>query len=496
MNWNEELEMLFVLPLFADVRPATPKITHDDRLAKTFEEINKFFETYHRAPNRFGDTNEKVKCRELEAILKNVAKREYLRPFDKFNLLGIETPENELAALFNNPIFDIDEAALTLFDVPEYFEKNTQREAAEFKAQRQKCVDFELYDSGFKRVHRELKEGKRTLAKINKTANIKAGTYYLYDGVILLLNSISQLDRDEKGRLLGRTHCVFENGTETNILVDTLRRAIYKDGFVIQENNETDEKVLLGSFGIEAEGDLHDGYIYVLKSLSENPEITVIDNLYKIGFSTTPVEERIKNAANDPTYLMAKVTEVARWKTLNMNTHEFENIIHRVFDCVQLRIKVLDGKGNEFTPREWFVVSLGIIKNVMERIVDGSIVDYHYNQVLQVLEQNDQNNEEELFDTKGMAVLTLNVNQKLFDSILSGEIKEIAQKLKQSKINTYTWVENETGNRYLKKFDALRLTVGNQVVSTMIVHVDNVTYYNDSNEVIYSIGELFFKKVS
>ncbi len=69
-------------------------------------------------------------------------------------------------------------------------------------------------------------------------------------------------------------------------------------------------------------------------AMTGNPQIATVQDLYKIGFSTVPVEERIKNAAHEPTYLMDKVAEVARWKTLNMNTQTFENIIHRVFDCV------------------------------------------------------------------------------------------------------------------------------------------------------------------
>ncbi|TGS90016.1 hypothetical protein EN820_54320, partial [bacterium M00.F.Ca.ET.177.01.1.1] len=49
------------------------------------------------------------------------------------------------------------------------------------------------------------------------------------------------------------------------------------------------------------------GYIYVLKSLSENPEIRKINNLYKIGFTRNRIESRIVNAENEVTYLNAPV---------------------------------------------------------------------------------------------------------------------------------------------------------------------------------------------
>lgn len=45
----------------------------------------------------------------------------------------------------------------------------------------------------------------------------------------------------------------------------------------------------------------------MLKSLSKDSRLLDIDDLYKIGYSTVEVEDRIKNAEKDPTYLMAPV---------------------------------------------------------------------------------------------------------------------------------------------------------------------------------------------
>jgi len=44
----------------------------------------------------------------------------------------------------------------------------------------------------------------------------------------------------------------------------------------------------------------------ILKSKYSNPKIASIDNLYKIGYSTTSVAERIKNTSNEATNLMAE----------------------------------------------------------------------------------------------------------------------------------------------------------------------------------------------
>jgi len=69
----------------------------------------------------------------------------------------------------------------------------------------------------------------------------------------------------------------------------------------------------------------------ILKSLSNDDIISTKRNLYKIGFSATPVEDRIKNRETDPTYLMAKVKIVETFKCFNVNPHKLEQLIHEFF---------------------------------------------------------------------------------------------------------------------------------------------------------------------
>ena len=86
---------------------------------------------------------------------------------------------------------------------------------------------------------------------------------------------------------------------------------------------------------------------------------------------------------------MDKVRIVAIWKTYNMKTHVFEDILHKFFHAVQFKVKVQDLSGKEYTPREWFVVPLGIIEQVVNLIENGKIVNYRYNPILLVLEKID-----------------------------------------------------------------------------------------------------------
>ncbi|MBR4044273.1 MAG: GIY-YIG nuclease family protein [Bacteroidaceae bacterium] len=219
---------------------------------------------------------------------------------------------------------------------------------------------------------------------------MQEGHYYVASGVLVYLEKIVNPKKPQKGHITidGRTRTIYENGMESDIKLHTLSKNVYTDGYIVTDSTAEDALAIEKAFEV-TEKDKADGWIYVLSSLSENPEIAQVKDLYKIGFSTTPVEERIRNCEYEPTYLMDKVRIVATWKTYNMKTHFFETLIHQFFKAVQFHVKVKDLAGNEAEPREWFVVPLGIISKAVESIIDGSIVNYRYNPAFQVIEEVD-----------------------------------------------------------------------------------------------------------
>src|SRR5690606_905246 len=90
------------------------------------------------------------------------------------------------------------------------------------------------------------------------------------------------------------------------------------------------------------------------------------------------VEARLANASLDPTFLMADVEIVATYFLYNINRVKLENVIHRVFGPARLDVEIKDRFGNPVKPREWFLVPLFIVDEVVERIKDGSITNYVY----------------------------------------------------------------------------------------------------------------------
>lgn len=183
--------------------------------------------------------------------------------------------------------------------------------------------------------------------------------------------------------------------------------------------------------------------------MSQDPAIKDVKHLYKIGFSTNSVEQRIANAENEPTYLMAPVKVQASYKVVNMNSQKFEDLIHQLLKPVQFQVSVFDEKGVEHQPQEWFVVPLPVVDIIIQKIMDGCIVGYTYNPQLECLEKR--------------------------------IVKE------QTTLNKYTYVDEADGKRYLRRYDALRLFVGyHKDRESALVQVKDITYNNGVVE--YHLG--------
>lgn len=398
--------------------------------------------------------------------------------------------EKELEEIFSDPLLGVTYDEAKLFDIPADMKKvmDRKRLQPDHYAQKKDCVDFNLFKPLFDKVQSELKEGKRSLMKISKTASLEVGRFYVVAGMLVYLAEIGATKKNRSSMLDGRTRCIYENGTENDILLETLRRNVLHDGYGVSEiQEETDSKYFVATL---ADGDKATGFVYVLRSLSPNPEIANVENLYKIGFTTNTVEERIANAEHEPTYLMAPVQIMTTAQIVNMNSFVFESLIHQFFNAVQFHVKVYDDEGAEHTPSEWYVAPLEIIEKVIEKIVDGSITQYSYNAELQKLEKHVVK-KQSIFDVSGLKVLSLIIKDVYFKEILAGTKTIEYRELKQTTMNRYTYVDEADGKRYLRRYDALRLNVGyNKDRDSALVEVTDITYDSDTSVVEYHLGRI------
>lgn len=296
--------------------------------------------------------------------------------------------DKELQEIFDDPLLNISKREVELFDIPADMRKSMEsRNKADYVAQRRLCEDFDRYRPLFQQVHQDLRLGKRSLARVSKTAHLTAGHYYIIDGQMLLLESIGERTTSSNFLPDARTRCIYENGTESDILLQTLRKNVVGGGYAITELQEETESRFFTNNDITAE-DKVTGYIYVLSSLSDNPIIKNQKDLYKIGYSTNSVEERTANAEHEPTYLMAPVKIVAKYKVVNLHSQKFEDLVHQILKPVQFHVTVVDNKGVSHEPKEWFVVPLNVIDIIIARIMDDSILGYTYNATMKCLEKS------------------------------------------------------------------------------------------------------------
>jgi hypothetical protein len=372
-----------------DIKPSSsPARNADERLVASFQEINDFYEKYNRLPALGGGIQEHQLHSRLTSLRENPVKHEMLLGHDKFGLLNyVGKKINSLDDILDDDILGLfDDDSEGLYDLKHVPEIDKERAATDFVARRKPCKDFDKYEERFKKVQNDLRNQKRLIVEF-KLDNLREGSYYVHNGVLFLVEKINITQKEHyksdgtRVKEDGRTRCIFENGTESNMLKRSVEKILYVNGKAITENADEVNEQFLEHFNEITEEDEASGYIYILKSKSEKQEIKAIRNLYKIGFSKITVEDRIKNASQEPTYLMADVRILMVYKCYNMNTQKLELFLHNFFGSSCLNIDVFDKNGNRHTPREWFIAPIEIIEQAIHFIISGEIVKYKYDSI-------------------------------------------------------------------------------------------------------------------
>ena len=358
-------------------------ITTDQRLKDSFEEINKFIDENGREPNESTEITERKLFSRLKQLRKDFDKASILKDLDRHNLLDNVREIKSVDDILENDVLGLlDDGPDNIFNLKNIPKK---KDKTDFVARRKPCKNFRDYEAKFKEIQKEIKEGKRKLI-LHKEHHLKEGRYFVLDGILLFLEKIddpvikefNDKTQGKRKRLDPRIRCIFENGMESNMYLRSLGKELYNNGSTVIQSNEEAFKQFNEGFSPITDEDKATGNIYVLSSLSEKPEIQSIKDLYKIGFSTTSVEERIENAENETTFLMAPVKIVSSYKTFNLNPQKFEDLIHQVFSIRRLDIKIADKQGNLKQPKEWYIVPIRVIEQAIELIINKQIQNYKF----------------------------------------------------------------------------------------------------------------------
>lgn len=382
MEYYDELRALFESEdgaLFK-LKPKRNIQTSDDRLLEAFNKINDFIRNNERLPNsQSSDINEAVLGTELDTIKVDDKKSEYLREFDEFGILEFEKAPDSLEELFNSSgdIFDKD----GIFDTSNLPRaKITDKNVGEI-AKRKRVDNFTEFKDIFDDANNKLATKEKILKRFNSVTDIRLHGLYVVGGMMCYVESIGEA-KEVFGRKKERLRVIYANGVESNVYLRTLASQLYEDGGYMIVDRDCNEDVDISEKTV--------GHIYILESLSEDPNVTTIKDLYKIGVTTGSVPNRIKNARKDPTYLMAPVKIVEDFRlTGSYNPQKVEALIHRVFAEAKIDMTIIDNEGNPYTPNEWYSVPLQVIIEAIDMINDKEISKYYYDSDSQAMVRRD-----------------------------------------------------------------------------------------------------------
>ncbi|RAU20342.1 hypothetical protein CU669_19040 [Paramagnetospirillum kuznetsovii] len=380
---QSDLELLEALGVEVEPERKGSRTAREERIIAGFEEIQRFYESQGRAPRHGEDRDifERLYAVRLDRLRELEECRTLLLPMDRQGLL-LESGAADAAA---GETMD-DDALLAALGIEAGGEDDlsnlrhvrsvAEKRAAEEIANRTKCEDFDKFKPLFAQVQKELDAGIRQARPFELKAEIRPGAFFIVGGQKAYVAEMGEIYSNAQGRTDARMRVIFDNGTENDLLMRSLQRALHKD--------EAGRRITDPSAGplfdsVQTDGDTESGTIYVLRSKSDHPVVVSHrEVLHKIGVTGGSVEQRIANAKLDPTYLLAEVEVVATYKLCNINRSKLEHLIHRFFEPARMKIEIMDRFGNPVSPREWFLVPRFAIDEAVDRIRDGTIANFTY----------------------------------------------------------------------------------------------------------------------
>ena len=383
-----------------DAPPAPRRFTSEDRLERAFLEIVDFRAKEGREPDPHTRTiGERKLGARLEGIRADPEKLEKLKDLDtEFGLLTRHEAPQNIDDVLASDEFNLLDDGYGITDVSRLPAAPPRTIATpDYVAKRVKAKEFEKFEPLFKAKHAQLSAG---IVEQKPYKSLDTGINAIREGLYFVLNGIMgyvAFQGDDEKHLTGgeirtrqRLRVIFENGTESDLFRQSLAgRMGEEDGRIITQPAEAaydlayaeppaNIEASSGTTNEASPDETPTGWIYVLRSLSTDPQISSLRNLHKIGFSRGPVEKRIAGAEQSPTYLMAPVEIVDTYVTYDVNAAKLEHLLHQIFADVKVSLSQIDSEGKNYDPSEWFIVPREAIATAVELIQKGENTRYRY----------------------------------------------------------------------------------------------------------------------
>ncbi len=348
-------------------------VTNADILANRFEEINAFIDEHgrHPDPNNRDDIGEFQLGHRLGAILDNPEYRSALTHLDRHDLFAADDGATEIGDLLASgdlldDLLDPDHG-----DAAGLFERKhlppPAKSTPDKVAQGRPCEDFERFEQRFIDCHADLRAGRRSLIPFRNPSNIKEGGFYVQRGMLVLVAEVISVEQRPQGKN-GRLRCIYENGTESDPLLQSLARNLYDEGKIVTERNDSYSETFPTPDHIAT------GHVYVARSRSADQNLTQFSHLHKIGYTANPVAARLSGAENDPTFLNAAADLVDSYEMPAEYAKLTETLLHQFFSEVRLDVWFDAGP----SANEWFDAPADAVAEAIDLIQSGQLGNYRY----------------------------------------------------------------------------------------------------------------------
>ena len=374
-------ELLDALGVEVEAKRKSSRTPREERIIAGFEDIQRFVDEQGHMPahGEEKDIFERLYAMRLDRIRGQEECRFLLKDFDRQGLLAGDFKPTVAASVDDDALLsELGIEDVSAGDITElkHVKPRAEVRAAEEIASRTPCKDFETFKPKFEKVQSDLREGIRESRRFGEDADIAEGEFFILGGQTVYVDQVGEEFLNQYDRKDRRLRVIYSNGTESDILLRSFQRALYKD---TAGRRITDPFAgpLFASFADAT--DSESGVVYVLRSKSDHPLISGNrDVIHKIGVTGSKLAARIANAKLDATFLMAEVEVIATYELFNINRSKLENLIHRFFGSARVDIEIKDRFGIPIKPREWFLVPLQMINEAIDRIQDGTIAAYRY----------------------------------------------------------------------------------------------------------------------
>lgn len=374
-----------------------------ERDAQFVTEVNDFFDKTDRVPDAGALDHDEMRLGVIWSRLAAKGEAPDLADVDRNGLLseerfGLEIEERQrdwrdepdddevptsLDDIFGDDDLDVSEALISIRNVTPAEERLVPDHRAEFYP----CHDFERFQEMFEVTQVALEAGEREVRPINHKEEVRVdeGSLFIRKGLLTYVAEKAEMTA-RAGKRDHRLRIIFSNGTESDPLLSSFRKALADDptSRVIHRHG-------IGAMDPDWEADRIDltGTVYVLRSKSLAPQIIEVRNvLLKIGVTTQDVRRRVADARNDPTFLLAPVEIVATYDLVNLSWRKVENLLHRFFDAARPRdLWIMDRFGRKVFPREWFYVLPEHVSRAVKAIKEGNLHELEYDPATQAIQR-------------------------------------------------------------------------------------------------------------